>query len=120
MAAGGETVLVTDRDRVVAEIVPPQPGRSRRVADANYAELIRKGLVAPATIVGKGPPPRHPIMTLEELLKDLDEARADREFTLTARLRSPVFLSSLEACRIRFGTNSSYRADCLNMRLESN
>ncbi len=79
LAAGGETVLVTDRDRVVAEIVPPQPGRSRHVADANYAELIRKGLVTPATIVGKGPPPRHPIMTLEELLKDLDEARADRD-----------------------------------------
>jgi antitoxin (DNA-binding transcriptional repressor) of toxin-antitoxin stability system len=81
LAAGGETVLVTDRDRVVAEIVPPQPGRSRDVADANYAELIRKGLVAPATIVGKGPPPRHPIMTLEELLKDLDEARADRDLS---------------------------------------
>ena len=28
LAAGGETVLVTDRDRVVAEIVPPRPGRS--------------------------------------------------------------------------------------------
>ena len=28
LAASGETVLVTDRDRVVAEIVPPQPGRS--------------------------------------------------------------------------------------------
>ena len=26
LAASGETVLVTDRDRVVAEIVPPQPG----------------------------------------------------------------------------------------------
>ncbi len=30
IAAGGETVLVTDRDRVVAEIVPPQAGRSPR------------------------------------------------------------------------------------------
>jgi antitoxin (DNA-binding transcriptional repressor) of toxin-antitoxin stability system len=28
LAAGGETVLVTDRDSVVAEIVPPQSGRS--------------------------------------------------------------------------------------------
>jgi antitoxin (DNA-binding transcriptional repressor) of toxin-antitoxin stability system len=26
LAAGGETVLVTDRDRVVAEIGPPRPG----------------------------------------------------------------------------------------------
>jgi antitoxin (DNA-binding transcriptional repressor) of toxin-antitoxin stability system len=78
LAAGGETVLVTDRDRLVAEIVPPQPGRSRHLADANFAELIRKGLVAPATIVGKGPPPRKPIMTLQQLLQELDEDRADR------------------------------------------
>ena len=28
LAAGGETVLVTDRDRVVAEIGPPGPARS--------------------------------------------------------------------------------------------
>ena len=27
LAAGGETVLVTDRDRVVAELVPPGAGR---------------------------------------------------------------------------------------------
>ncbi len=79
LAASGERVLVTDRNRVVAELVPPQPGHSRHVADANYAELIRKGIITPAKIVGKGPPPRHPIMTLEELLKDLDEARADRD-----------------------------------------
>ena len=26
LAASGETVLVTDRDRVVAELGPPQPG----------------------------------------------------------------------------------------------
>ena len=26
LAAAGETVLMTDRNRVVAEIVPPQPG----------------------------------------------------------------------------------------------
>jgi len=30
MAAAGETVLITDRNRVVAEIVPPQPGLRRR------------------------------------------------------------------------------------------
>jgi prevent-host-death family protein len=36
LAEHGETVLVTDRDRVVAEIVPPEkdsePGARRRVA----------------------------------------------------------------------------------------
>ena len=34
LVAGGETVLVTDRDRVVAELVPPREGRSPLLADA--------------------------------------------------------------------------------------
>jgi len=42
LAAGGETVLITDRDRVVAEIVPPQPGRSPLLADARLAEAVRE------------------------------------------------------------------------------
>ncbi len=29
LAASGETVLVTDRDRVVAELVPPVPAAAR-------------------------------------------------------------------------------------------
>lgn len=80
-AAEGETVQVTDRGRVVAELVPALPGHSRNVSDANYAELVRKGIITPARIVGKGPPPRAPgpKMSLEEILKDLDEARADRD-----------------------------------------
>jgi prevent-host-death family protein len=43
LAAAGETVLVTDRDRVVAEIVPPQSGRSPLLADAMLAEAVREG-----------------------------------------------------------------------------
>ena len=43
LAAGGETVLITDRDRVVAEIVPPQPGRSPFLADARMVEAVREG-----------------------------------------------------------------------------
>ncbi len=38
MAARGETILVTDRDRVVAEISPPRPQRAEMVADAQLAE----------------------------------------------------------------------------------
>ena len=34
LAAGGETILVTDRDRVVAEISPPREARSPLLADA--------------------------------------------------------------------------------------
>ena len=43
LAAGSETVLITDRGRVVAEIVPPQPGRSPLPADARLAEAVREG-----------------------------------------------------------------------------
>lgn len=77
LAAGGETVLVTDRDRVVAELVPPRARAGQSTADAQWAELIRQGIVTPAK--RKGPLPRgKPIMSLEELLVELDKDREDR------------------------------------------
>ena len=79
LAAGGETVLVTDRDRVVAEIVPPQPGRSPLLADARLAEAVREGWLAPPLLAGSSPPPpRKPIMTLRALMQDLQQDREDR------------------------------------------
>ena len=47
MAASGETVLVTDRGRVVAEIGPPKVTRSPILADALLAEAVRKGRLTP-------------------------------------------------------------------------
>lgn len=79
LAEGGETVLVTDRDRVVAELGPPRGGRSPFIADAMLAEAVRKGWITPPALAGEGPPPRgKPVMTLRDLLLDLDEGRADR------------------------------------------
>ncbi len=79
LAAAGETVLVTDRDRVVAEIVPPRAERSPIVADALLADVVRKGLLTPAALPGAGPPPKPPpVMTLDQLLVELDEQRSDR------------------------------------------
>jgi antitoxin (DNA-binding transcriptional repressor) of toxin-antitoxin stability system len=78
LAAGGETVLVTDRDRVVAEIVPPQPGRSPFLNDALLAELVREGWLAPPVLGGSAPPPRKPVGTLRELMQDMDQDREDR------------------------------------------
>ena len=79
LAAAGETVLVTDRDRVVAEIVPPRAERSPILADALLADMVRKGLLTPPTAPGKGPPPAPaPIMKLEELPTELDKDRSDR------------------------------------------
>lgn len=48
LAARGERVLVTDRDRVVAELVPPQSGRSLLLSDVLLAEAAREGWVTPA------------------------------------------------------------------------
>ena len=78
LAQGGETILVTDRDRVVAEIVPPAAGRSPAVADAVLAELVRNGWVTPAARPLTGPPPRAPLTSFEALMRELDEDRSDR------------------------------------------
>jgi antitoxin (DNA-binding transcriptional repressor) of toxin-antitoxin stability system len=79
LATRGETVLVTDRDRVVAELGPPREGRSLSVADAQLADLMRKGILA-APLVGKDAPlpARRPIAPLADLLRELDQDRADR------------------------------------------
>ena len=48
LAASGETVLVTDRDRVVAELGPPQPRASTQSFDDFVAEGVREGWLTPA------------------------------------------------------------------------
>lgn len=78
LAAGGETVLVTDRDRVLAEIVPPQQGRSLLLEDALLAEAVREGWLTPPLFAGAGPPPRKPVVTLRNLMQDLQRDRDDR------------------------------------------
>lgn len=77
LAQGGETILVTDRDRVVAELVPPREGRSPAVADAVLAELMRHGWVSPPARPLTGAPPRAPVAAFAELMRELDEDRAD-------------------------------------------
>lgn len=77
LAASGETVLVTDRDRVVAEIVAPQTGRAEFVSDALLAEAVREGWLRPPTLAG-GIPPRRPIMPFRDLMADLQDDREDR------------------------------------------
>jgi len=78
LAGGGETILVTDRDRVVAEIIPPREGRSPFLADALLAEAVRKGWITAAAVGPGVPPPRAPVMKLSDLLRDLGDDRADR------------------------------------------
>jgi hypothetical protein len=73
----GETVLVTDRDRVIAEIGPPGP-RSSMLPDALLSDALRQGWITPPISVGRGPPARKPVMTIDELLSNLERDRADR------------------------------------------
>ena len=78
MAAAGETILVTDRDRVVAELGPPRHGRAPELADALLAEAVRRGWVTPPLRAFAGPPPRKPVAPLRALLEELAADRADR------------------------------------------
>lgn len=77
LAASGETVLVTDRDTVVAELGPPAPGRAERVQDAELAELVRLGWLTPPVHPRSGVPPRLPMMTTAELMGGIEADRSD-------------------------------------------
>ena len=78
LAAGGEVVLITDRDRVVAEIVPPAIGRGQMVDDVNLAEAVRRGWLTPPLTGPGGEVPRQPLLALATLLADLDADRSER------------------------------------------
>ncbi len=78
LVANGETVLVTDRDRVVAELTPPRAGRSLLLADAMLAEAVRRGWVTPPALAGGAAPPRKPIMAFQALMEELRHDRDDR------------------------------------------
>lgn len=78
LAARGETVLVTDRDRVVAEIVPPQSGRADLLGDAQLADAVRRGWLRPPLLPGAGAPPRATVAKLADLLSELASDRGDR------------------------------------------
>ncbi len=78
VAAMGETVLVTDRGRTVAEIIAPRVPADASTAEAKVGELVRQGLMTPASRVLRGPPPRMPLAPLDELLKELEADRVGR------------------------------------------
>ncbi len=77
-AAAGETVLVTDRDRVVAELVPPR--RAAVLSDEAFvATGVREGWLTPATRKGPLPEPDYPpVCSFEEMMEGLAQDRDDR------------------------------------------
>ncbi len=78
-AAAGETIVVTDRGRPIAEITPPRPVPDRYKDHPVLARGIREGWIRPAVRGPDWPPKPVPIegYTLEQLLADLDEDRKD-------------------------------------------
>ena len=78
LAERGETVLVTDRDRVVAELVPPERTRSPVLADALLYEAVRKGWITPPALAAPEPPPRNPATSFRKLQKELEQDRSER------------------------------------------
>lgn len=78
-AASGETVLVTDRGQVVAELISPRVRAGASPADRLLGELLRQGLLTPAKVCARARlPRRRPVETLAEVLSELDDSRADR------------------------------------------
>lgn len=77
-AEQGETVLVCDRDRVVAVLGAPPATMARTLPDAMLADLIRDGLLCPAlTSAGQPavvPPPG--VVSFDQLMAEL---AADRD-----------------------------------------
>ena len=74
LAQEGETVLVTERDRVIARLVPPLEERRESLAAA-----VRSGWITlPRRGERSGPPPRSPVSPWSELARDLEKDRGDR------------------------------------------
>jgi len=74
-AADGETIVVTDRGRVIAEINPP-----REKAESWREHGIREGWIRPAVRGPDWPPKGKPVpgLTFEQLMADLEKDREDR------------------------------------------
>lgn len=78
-AAAGETVLVTDRGAVVAELIAPRVRTDASLAEQRLGELMRQGLLAPAGVSPKARlPRRRPVAPLAELMQELDVSRTER------------------------------------------
>jgi len=78
LAAAGETILVTDRELVVAELVPPRPGRHAVLADAVLADAVREGWITAPIVAPSAPPPNRPVARLADLVRELRDDREGR------------------------------------------
>lgn len=72
-------MLVTDRGRVVAELIAPRVRAGASAAEQRLGELAQQGLLTPARASARARlPRRRPVAKLAELLGELDADRAER------------------------------------------
>ena len=74
----GETVQVTDRGRVVAQLVPAQAYPEPTTDEERMAQLVREGHATPGKGRWSGAPPRVGSVPFDELMRQLDADREDR------------------------------------------
>ena len=79
LAQEGETVLVTERDLVIAQFGPPLEEGKPSSGQSGLSQAVQKGWITLARRSElKGPPPRIPVARWEELARELAEDRGDR------------------------------------------
>ena len=77
-AAGGEKILETDQDRVIAELGAIRNKRCSFSTDNFLADAIHPGNLTPPTLVSTDPPATIPIDRLDGILDEIDDSRYDR------------------------------------------
>lgn len=79
-AAGGETVLISDRDRVVARLSPArsEPRAETRELHPVIADLVRRGLATAPSLPRGTRPGGLGLIPHERLMADLAADREDR------------------------------------------
>ena len=75
LAAGA--ISATTRSRSVTRTVS-RAATTGRSPLARLAGAVREGWLTPPLLAGSDPPPRSPVMTLRDLMQDLQRDREDR------------------------------------------
>ncbi|MEA2821001.1 MAG: hypothetical protein QOJ86_3005 [Bradyrhizobium sp.] len=76
--AAGETVLVTDRGHVVAEIAPPRISAHPLESNPLLAEDVRRGRIAPAANPPYLPGPKVDVAPFDAIMHELRDDRDRR------------------------------------------
>lgn len=79
LAESGETILISEGNRLIAELRPHKRSEALLPAAASLADLVRFGVVIPPKVRPTTPPLKPPpLASFDEVMKDLDESREDR------------------------------------------